>query len=73
MPREGLKGAVATAAERAGGVTDPAMAGDNYAKAIEESFKPTVKAGVSSAYDNLSQFVDPNKLTPLARDKERNG
>jgi hypothetical protein len=68
--REGLKGAVATAAEKAGGVTDPAMAGDNYAKAIETDFKPTVKRGVSAAYDNLSQLVDPNKLTPLDETKK---
>jgi hypothetical protein len=67
--RDSLKGAVATAAEKAGGVSDPAMAGDNYAKAIETSFKPSVKSGVSAAYDNLSQLVDPNKLTPLANTK----
>jgi hypothetical protein len=67
--REGLKGAVATAAQKAGGVTDPAMAGDNYASAIETSFKPMVKSGVSAAYDNLSQLVDPNKLTPLTETK----
>lgn len=68
--REGLKSAVATAADKAGGVTDPAMAGDNYAKAIETSFKPEVKRGVSAAYDNLSQLVDPNKLTPLEETKK---
>lgn len=71
--REGLKGAVATAAEKAGGVTDPAMAGDNYAKAIDTSFKPMVKSGVSAAYDNLSQLVDPNKLTPLQETKNVTG
>lgn len=68
--RDSLKGAVATAAEKAGGVTDPAMAGDNFARAIDTSFKPTVKSGVSAAYDNLSQLVDPNKLTPLQETKK---
>jgi len=67
--RTGLQGAVATAAEKAGGVIDPAMAGDNYASAIENSFKPMVKSGISAAYDNLSQLVDPNKLTPLTETK----
>jgi hypothetical protein len=64
-----LQGAVATAADKAGGVTDPAVAGDNFANAIETSFKPTVKSGVSAAYDNLSQLVDQNKLTPLTNTK----
>jgi hypothetical protein len=41
------------------------VAGGNYARAIEESFKPQVKSGISSAYDNLSALMDPNKLTPL--------
>jgi hypothetical protein len=69
--RDSLKGAVTTAAEKAGGVSDPAIAGDNYAKAIDTSFKPTVKSGVSAAYDNLSQLVDQNKLTPLTNTKNR--
>lgn len=68
--RDALKGAVATAADKAGGVTDPAMAGDNYAKAIETDFRPTVKKGVSAAYDNLSQLMDPNELTPLDETKK---
>ena len=67
--RDALKGAIGRAAEMAGGATDAAVAGDNYAKAIETSFKPSVKSGVSAAYDNLSQLVDPNKLTPLQETK----
>jgi hypothetical protein len=67
--RDALKGATGRAAEMAGGTTDAAMAGDNYAKAIETSFKPSVKSGVGAAYDNLSQLVDPNKLTPLSETK----
>jgi hypothetical protein len=67
--RDALKGATGRAAEMAGGTTDAAIAGDNYAKAIDESFKPSVKRGVSAAYDNLSQLVDPNKLTPLHETK----
>jgi hypothetical protein len=65
-----LKGAVATAAENAGGVTDPAVAGDNFSSAIETSFKPSVKKGISAAYDNLSMLTDPNKLTPLQETKK---
>jgi hypothetical protein len=64
--REGLQGAVSTAANKAGGVIDPAMAGDNYASAIETSFKPTVKSGVSAAYDNVASLMDKNKTTPLS-------
>jgi hypothetical protein len=60
-----LGGAVQQGAARAGGTIDPAVAGGNYARAIEESFKPQVKSGISSAYDNLSALMDPNKLTPL--------
>lgn len=67
--RDSLKGAVGTAAEKAGGATDPAVAGNNYANAIDSSFKPMVKSGISAAYDNLSQLVDPNKLTPLTNTK----
>jgi hypothetical protein len=63
--REGLKGAVATAANKAGGVTDPAMAGDNFAAAIETSFKPSVKSGVSAAYDNVAALMDKTKTTQL--------
>ncbi len=64
--REGLKGAVATAANKAGGVTDAAMAGDNYASAIETSFKPTVKSGISAAYENVASLMDKSKTTPLS-------
>lgn len=64
--REGLKGAVSTAANKAGGVTDPAMAGDNFATAIEKSFKPSVKSGVSAAYDNVAALMDKTKTTPLS-------
>lgn len=64
--RESLKGAVSTAANKAGGVTDPAMAGDNFASAIETSFKPTVKSGVSAAYDNVAALMDKSKTTELA-------
>jgi hypothetical protein len=64
--REGLQGAVATAANKAGGATDAAMAGDNYANAIEKSFKPSVKSGVSAAYDNVAAIMDKNKLTELS-------
>lgn len=64
--RQGLKGAVATAAEKAGGVTDPAMAGDNFASAIETSFKPSVKSGIGAAYDNVASLMDKSKLTPVS-------
>jgi hypothetical protein len=64
--REGLQGAVSTAANKAGGVIDPAMAGDNYAAAIENSFKPTVKSGVSAAYENVASLMDKGKTTPLS-------
>jgi hypothetical protein len=67
--RDALKSATGRAAEMAGGTTDAAIAGDNYAKAIDTSFKPIVKSGISAAYDNLSQLVDPNKLTPLQETK----
>jgi hypothetical protein len=64
--RNSLQGAVSTAANKAGGVIDPAMAGDNYASAIENSFKPTVKSGVSAAYDNVAALMDKSKLTELS-------
>jgi len=64
--RESLRGSVSTAANKAGGVVDPAMAGDNYASAIETSFKPTVKSGVSAAYENVAALMDKGKTTPLS-------
>jgi len=63
--RNQLQGAVATAAEKAGGVTDPAMAGDNFASAIDTSFKPAIKSGISAAYDNVSSLMDKNVTTPV--------
>lgn len=67
--RNNLQGAVGRAADMAGGTTDAAVAGDNFSNAIETSFKPAMKSGISAAYDNLSQLVDPNKLTPLQETK----
>lgn len=68
--RDALKGATGRAAEMAGGVTDAAMAGDNYAKAIETSFKPSVKTGVSAAYDNVASLMDKGTMTPLSDTQE---
>lgn len=64
--RDSLRGAVSTAANKAGGVTDAAMAGDNFAAAIEKSFKPSMKSGMSAAYDNVAMLMDKTKTTPLA-------
>lgn len=67
--KEALRGSAFRAAEMSGGTRDAAVAGDNYASAIENSFKPTVKSGVSAAYDNLSALMNPDVKTPLSQTK----
>lgn len=71
--KQDLQGAVGNAADMAGGTIDPAVAGNNYTNAIENSFKPTVKSGLNAAYDNVSAMMDPNKLTPIDNTKSAVG
>jgi hypothetical protein len=66
-----LEDAVQGTAKAAGGTVDAAQAGDNYAKAIESSFKPKVKSSLDAAYDNVSALMDPNKLNPLTETQSR--
>lgn len=68
--RTALQGATGRAASMAGGTTDAAVAGDNFANAIDTSFKPMVKTGVSAAYDNVASIMDPNIKSPLSKTKE---
>lgn len=57
--------AVENAAQMAGGAADPMAAGQGFRTGIETSFKPTIKARVGAAYDEVGKHVDPNFTRPL--------
>lgn len=57
--------AVANAAQMAGGAVDPMAAGQGFKTGIETSFKPTVKARVGQAYDDVANHLDKNYRQPL--------
>lgn len=57
--------AVGTAAERAGGAADPMAAGQGFRAGIETSFKPTLKARVGEAYDQVTNLIDKDFTRPL--------
>jgi hypothetical protein len=66
-----LGNAVQTAAAKAGGTVDAAVAGGNYGQGIKDSFKPAMKSGLKAAYDNVSMFMDPKITTPLQETQGR--
>ena len=57
--------AVANAATKAGGANDALAAGRGFSTGIETSFKPTIKARVGQAYDEVDKFISPNFKQPL--------
>lgn len=57
--------AVENASKMAGGANDAMAAGQGFQTGVETSFKPTVKARVGAAYDEVGKLVDPNFTRPL--------
>lgn len=57
--------AVGRAADLAGGASDAMAAGQGFRAGIENSFKPTMKARVGDAYDEVDKLVDPEFTRPL--------
>jgi hypothetical protein len=57
--------AVTNAATMAGGANDAMAAGQGFKGAVENSFKPAIKARVSDAYDQVDKFIDPAFIRPL--------
>jgi hypothetical protein len=66
--RDALKGAVDRCGEGRRGER-PGDGRRQLRQGDRDLVQAPVKSGVSAAYDNLSQLVDPNKLTPLANTK----
>jgi hypothetical protein len=58
--------AVERGASLAGGVADAQSAGSGFKTAINDSFKPAIKATVGRAYDEVERLTNPNVTTPLS-------